>query len=1150
MAGIPNQSNIAKTIKSQVAEMDTIISAVVKAATSKTITLAKSQMSNIKDYQTTLATLFDKKGVVSLIVQHTVELSKIQSIKMPNYRLLKRMTKRMLNYVDEIASIKIDVSKLTKLKEQLAPVTEIITSISEAFNNIAKMEVPSLFTIKFLMIKLSLWRISKLGIYLGLLNLMMPVMVSAKVSLTLLSLITSSLVNIFMDISNTKLGLLTFFKINLIAFFLRRTMGIVRAVSSIGNYILRHGGLKDALILSAVFNMLESVFKSIKAIKVGIFMQLKLRRILKTLRLLERIARRIARIRIRPKALASLINLQLLFSTLAMLLFTVILITPVVLLSIPAMIMVLIGIKIFAFVMRMIIRTLVKLAFTQALKGMLAIALICGMLLTVAIMLLMVSFIAETVMDSIWNTIKFLLVVVLITVIIAGFGMLVSLMAPIIPVIGIGLLIMLVIIGIVFLIAVALRFIQMLDLDTDLIKENVGIVIDTCRDIIEQIFNQDDEDPKESDKGWLSSLMGFIGEGLTMIIQAVLAVAYLASMMAGVLCILLMATMLRLLQELDLDVPAIEKNVGIVIETCKLVMHLVFDENDSSTKETSKSWLESLFDYMGSGLIMIIKAIFAVAFLACALIAITMILLMAAQLRLLQEIELDVPLIEKNVGIVIDTCFMIIRSLFDRDEEKDKPSSKSFLVALIDFICPELALIIEAIFAVAFLAMSIFVILLINLLALQLRGLQEIDLNGDKVAENVEIVCQTAQQVIDSLYNRDEQPDKPSSKSWIRKLLEFLGLKGLLNIIDAIMAMAWLGMTVGMINMIHLIAQQLTELTKINLSSNITKKVEDVCNTADKVSNTVKSRKYKSGSSDSKAMKILKWMFPKLAEIVEEISKLRWVSSIMSTVGVVTQVADTLKTIESLPDIGGIYDKAKYVCDTADEIARMVTERAAVPMSEGNNRLTFLERLNKVLIDLTDINPSGVMTAEQALEGHMQFIEKLNSMDITKLETSAKLFEHISDFSRSINGNFYDLAACINQELMPTLERLEEILRATNDMFGDGTNKLINTIKENGDPARWTDDYINEMVTDYDPKRQRIVTKNGVTGLEADPDEKSLLGAETDENKARKLYRERLINDKFQAQSQSVAAKLDMIYDILSGCGSGASTCVIVSEAK
>jgi hypothetical protein len=193
------------------------------------------------------------------------------------------------------------------------------------------------------------------------------------------------------------------------------------------------------------------------------------------------------------------------------------------------------------------------------------------------------------------------------------------------------------------------------------------------------------------------------------------------------------------------------------------------------------------------------------------------------------------------------------------------------------------------------------------------------------------------------------------------------------------------------------------------------------------------------------------------------------------------------------------------------------------------------------------------MTAEQALEGHMQFIEKLNSMDITKLETSAKLFEHISDFSRSINGNFYDLAACINQELMPTLERLEEILRATNDMFGDGTNKLINTIKESGDPANWSEADIDDMVARYDSNKQGRVSANGELGITDESNESAMYGTVVDENKAKQakqLYRERLINDKFQAQSQSVAAKLDMIYDILSGCGGGVSPCVIVSEAN
>ena len=1125
MAAIPNQKNLAKTIKSQIDNLDTIINVIVKAASSKTILLANSQLSNIKVYQTTLSTLFDKKGVVTLIAQHTAELSKLQSSKLPNYKVLSKMTKKLLGFANEIAAINIDVAKLTELKDKLTPVTDVVASITEVFTNIANMKIPGVFTTIFFKIKLGLRRIRGLKSSINSLNHLTPALTVSKVSLMLLSEFTSKISGIFTDISKTPLGILVFLKIRMISFFLRRTKHIIREVDRIGNLIARRGGLKDALILSAVFNMLESVFSSIKAIKVGIFMQIKLRRILKTIRLLDRIVRRISRLRLRPKALLVLTNLQLIFTALATLLFTAILVTPIVLLSIPAMVMLLVGIKIFAFIMRMIINTLTRLAFTQSIKGILAITLICGMLFMVAVMLLTISQIAEIVMDSIWTTVKFLLVVVLITVIIAGFGALVGLMAPFMLVAGVGLLLMLVIIGIIYLIAAALKFIQMLDLDAEKIKENVRIVIDTCREIIENIFQKEDEEIQESDKGWLSSLITYIGGGLTMIIQAVMAVAYLALMMAGVLAILLMATMLRLIQELELDVPKIEQNVELVIDTCKLIMDLVFGEKDSSTKESDKTWLESLFDYIGSGLLMIIKAVLAVAFLACALIAITMILIMAAQLRLLQELELDVPKIEQNVELVINTCFLIIRSLFDRDEERDKPSSKSFLVALIDFICPELALIIEAIFAVAFLAMSIFVILLINLLALQLRGLQEIDLNGDAISENVETVCQTAQQVINSLYDRDEQPDKPSSKSWIRRLLEFLGLDGLLTIIDAILALAWLGMTVGMINMVHLIAKQLEEVGKIQLSSSITKKVEEVCNTADKVSSIVKNRKVQSGSSDSKAMKILKWMFPKLADIVEEISKMRWVSSIMSTVGVVTQVADTLKTIDSLPNISGIYKKAEYVCDTADEIARMVTERTAVPIYEGYSRLSFLERLHDVLVDLNYVPTNGAKRAEKSIDGHLKLIEKINSIDIKKLETSAKMFEHMSDFSRSINGNFKGLAEVINKELLPLLLKIEKIFKETNSILKQTESNTANAnsmIRNAG---------INLDIRDLRSDDIRRVVDNE---MRMNP-----FGWHDGDRNVLENY---LNTEKDNAQllaSRDICVKLEELYELLSGNGAG-----------
>ena len=81
--------------------------------------------------------------------------------------------------------------------------------------------------------------------------------------------------------------------------------------------------------------------------------------------------------------------------------------------------------------------------------------------------------------------------------------------------------------------------------------------------------------------------------------------------------------------------------------------------------------------------------------------------------------------------------------------------------------------------------------------------------------------------VINAIMDPEERADKPSSKSWLRKVLEFCGGGAILDIIDAIMAMAWLGLAVGIIYLVRMLAEHLEFIGKLKIPKNITGKVDE-----------------------------------------------------------------------------------------------------------------------------------------------------------------------------------------------------------------------------------------------------------------------------------------------------------------------------------
>lgn len=1032
MAKIPNQNNINDTIKARIESLNDIVDVVIKAASSKVIQDGSKHIGNLKLYQTVVQTVFGKDGVGTIMLTTANSLEPFAKIKMPKFSILKKNMLRVIDFSSYVATIQIDVAKMMAVKDKLKPIVDVYTEIGNVFGQISKLGAPKMLGVKLLFIKWNLWRIMKLSFFLTGLNLMTPLMLTAMISLKWLSLLTGSLSKVFMDIESIKIGVSTYIKLKLIPGVLRRTLGIIQSISLISSYIRMMGGVKDALILSAVFNMLESVFTSIKGIKVGMFMNIKLNRICRSLRLLNKITRLISRVRVNAKVFTRLAMLQLMFGSLGLVFISVVLLTPAVILAIPAMLILIGGMYLLKLTVNVLVKILARMAGAQAIKGLLYIIVIGGLFTLLAAMFLIIALIAMPVVKATLWIIGLIGVIILVTAAVIGVGALMTLLAPVIPYVLPGLLIMIVLIGILTIMAVMLKVIQAINLDPALVKENIKVVLDTARMVIDVIFGSDDDtNPQESDKGWIASIVEFIGGQLATVIKAILAVAFLAVMVVAILLILLIACELRLIQELNLDTNLIKKNVRVVIDTAMLVVSTIFDGGDKKSKETDKSWIASVIEFIGGTIATVIKAILAVAFLALMVVAILFILLIAGQLRLLQELNLDVAKIQSNVGIVIDTAVMVATSLFDRPDRDGQPSNKGFLSAVISFICPELGMILDALMSIAFLALSILSISLILVLAAQLRLLQDIPLDPALISANVSTVIETCQYVVDAIMGRSDRPDDPSSKSWIRKLFEWCGMGGLLQIIDCIMALAWLGMSVALINMVTMLANQLKTLQDIKLDKGrITKNTEAVCKTADAVSQCVLGRKNPiKGSSDGPLGKVLRWLFPALAEAIDMMTKMKWVSGIMSTVGVVKQVADVLMTLLKMPDVTPVKAKVKYVCDTADEIVKMVTSRPSVDTwDDAKSRMTWMERINKAVKEMSRISPTALNKSKKALAGHIALVKKIGEVDVVKLETSAKMFQQMATFSKSIQGNFKALAESINEDLMPVLEELKKIM--------------------------------------------------------------------------------------------------------------------------
>ena len=851
--------------------------------------------------------------------------------------------------------------------------------------------------------------------------------------------------------------------------FLRFVMRRIVKASRVG---LRAGA--GLMTLSIVFLQLGLLFTSITLISpMALLAMIALLVIWGAVTLLKFVLKRIARNTLTGlKAGAKLMILSLVFLQLGLLFTSIVLISPMALLAIPAMLLIIGSVFLIEIGLKIVLRLLSRIGGAKMIKGMLFILLIGALMTALGVMLMIVASLAQPIVKSTLWIIGFVVVVGLIVLMMVGMAALLLLLTPIVVPLLAALGCIFLVIGALFLIGLMLKVIQNLGLDSDEIREKVELIMSTCMLIIDDIFRKDETETEETDKSWISSVIDFIGGSLKTIISAIVAISFLALMIVAVLLILLIAAQLKLIQELNLDPNKITTNVGVVVDTCVMIIDTIFAKPEASTKESNRSWLGGLLEQIGSSLVMVLKAILAVAFLATIIIAISLVLLIAIQLRLLQELDLDTNKISANVGIVMSTAALVVSSIFDNPDKETESSDKSWIGTVIEWFSSTLSPIINAIMAIAYLAIMIVAILLVNILALQLKTIQDIDLNPDAVTEKTSLVINTCINVVDAITNQKDKPDEESNKGWIRKLFEWVGADGILNIIDAIMALAWLGMTMAIIALVVQLAQYLSTIANIDIPTDIGTKVDNLVICANDVIDSVVNRPdpLSGKKSDSKAKKFLSWLLPdSVKSIIDYVSMMNWVSTVMSTVGIVEQVADIMLKLKKLPDLSNVKSNVQTMCNNADEIANMIIARTGADIEDGHSRLKFLERLNKVIKEVGSIKPAEIKKSKDAIASHINLIEKIDKMDIKKLETSAQLFGHMASFSKSIRGDFAQLANTLNEDLLPTIKELKDLLSETK-LTLEQTTSTLEQMRElqqkqdsREDSSKTLEDFIQEV---------------------------------------------------------------------------------------
>lgn len=233
---------------------------------------------------------------------------------------------------------------------------------------------------------------------------------------------------------------------------------------------------------------------------------------------------------------------------------------------------------------------------------------------------------------------------------------------------------------------------------------------------------------------------------------------------------------------------------------------------------------------------------------------------------------------------------------------------------------------------------------------------------------------------------------------------------------------------------------------------------------------------------------------------------------------IMVNVGDMISTIKDLSELkinsAEVISKSEVLLSCADAIYNQIDERfgkttPTIDVSHFTSVVDVIKTLNESMISISDITEDKVKNTEHLFKNYVILLDKINTIKVDNVEKTTKMFKQMAQFSESIDGNFERLAETINENLMPVLEELKQIMNESSDRLEKGFNSTNETL-------------VATSPVPVSKSGMKGIVKAGNPGMSD-----SQASAAADKKLAAQM----------RSQNQTLASKLDEVIDLLSGRG-------------
>jgi len=747
-------------------------------------------------------------------------------------------------------------------------------------------------------------------------------------------------------------------------------------------------------------------------------------------------------------------------------------------------------------IMVLMIKMMAKVARKAALKAigvLLSMIILCGVLMLIALTLLVIALVSTVIQDKLLGILITLGFMGLIVLAMLGFMVLASFVAPYVLVgvaamivITIGIFAILALIIVLMLITL---FAQLLDADATIAA--VDKVMMVAEHVIQTILNTDFKRTKEDKSGgWIRSLLGTIlgPEALGIFDLMMKVILLFMTVVAVIVLIALVGVLLLITYMYNKNKAAIDQAPEVVTSIIQgageIINAILTAGTGNKIGEDDGLFLALVGFVLGQDVVNIFRLLFKVVIIMLTIVVLLMVRVLMSELKWIYDAYQEMGGASffgpgggasQMITSIMQGCNEIINAIIHNETAGFDVEGDGLFITLIKFVSPELGTIIQLLFKVLIIAMTMIVLAMLKVVMNELKWIWDSyqELGGEEMLNNVVNMVSNILGAVDKIIKllaskpKNEPNDPP--RSGLQKLLDFIGLHTLADIIGLLCKFVRIGLAILALSVLQSVALIMKDVWDTYQSmggdaigTNATKMVEGIGRGINSIIRAMMGIKVDFGKAERRDEGKFQWKvwnvaYNAILDLIDSIFG-GGITGLMTLMDAAGNMRAAIPIVTALGAVAEYINRMMKVMETSINGMRTATNTTIPEMislvGQMVNQINTMEIGDLELCDqnLQKIDETCKKISKTfnnllgGRQGSMAFvvrnaknynaavndtdrlINKINGLDIAKMSVLAKMFGNAAAFSQSLNGNFDKLAEVITEKLTPIMEGLQKTI--------------------------------------------------------------------------------------------------------------------------